>query len=59
MAEGDFGGRSRATEDEYFYKKDRELIEKMRKAAADEKARSELGYAPRTLASGLADLIAR
>ena len=42
MAEGDYGARSRATEDEYFHKKDRELIEKMRKSAADEKARSEM-----------------
>ena len=42
MSEGDYGARTRAMEDDYFYKKDRELIEKMRKAAADEKARSEM-----------------
>lgn len=42
MAERDVGARSRAAEDEYFYKKDRELIEKLRKAAAEEKARSEM-----------------
>ena len=53
MAEKDFGARSRATEDEYFYKKDRELIEKMRKAAADEKARNELAARIRINEPGL------
>ncbi len=38
MSEGDYGNRPHAMEDDYFYKKDRELIEKMRRAAADEKA---------------------
>jgi len=43
MVDGDFGGgRARAAEDDYFYKKDRELIEKFRQAAADEKTRSEM-----------------
>ena len=40
MADWDSDGRR--AEDEYFYKKDRELIQKMRKAAADETARKEL-----------------
>lgn len=35
--------RGRALEEEYFRKRDRELIEKMRQAAAAEKARGELG----------------
>lgn len=35
--------RGRALEDEYFRKRDRELIEKMRKAAAAEQARGDLG----------------
>jgi hypothetical protein len=35
--------RGRALEEEYFRKKDRELIEKMRQAAAAEQARAELG----------------
>jgi hypothetical protein len=34
--------RGRALEDEYFRKKDRELIERMQKAAAAEQARSDL-----------------
>ena len=42
MSEGDYGNRPHAMEDDYFHKKDRELIEKMRRAAADEKARSEM-----------------
>ena len=42
MSEGDYGNRPHAMEDDYFYKKDRELVEKMRRAAADEKARSEM-----------------
>ena len=41
MTDRDFGA-GRAMEDNYFHKKDRELIEKMRRAAADEKARSEM-----------------
>jgi hypothetical protein len=53
MAEGDFDDRSRATEDEYFYKTDRELIEKMRKAAADETARSEMAARIRINEPGL------
>jgi hypothetical protein len=44
MAEGDFmGDRRRASEEDYFRKKDRELIEKMRKQAADDQARREMG----------------
>jgi hypothetical protein len=44
MAEGEFlGDRRRASEDDYFRKKDRELVEKMRQAAAGEKARHEMG----------------
>ena len=35
--------RGRALEEEYFRKRDRELIEKMRQAAAAEQARGELG----------------
>lgn len=35
--------RGRSLEDAYFYKKDRELIEKIRQAAASEKVRQELG----------------
>lgn len=35
--------RGRALEDEYFRKRDRELIEKMRQAAATDQARAELG----------------
>jgi hypothetical protein len=35
--------RGRALEDEYFRKKDRELIEKLRQAASIEEARKELG----------------
>jgi len=35
--------RGRALEDEYFRRRDRELIEKMRQAAAAEHARSEMG----------------
>src|SRR5688572_3865515 len=40
MSERDFGNKS--IEDDYFYKRDRELIEKMRKAAANEQARKEM-----------------
>lgn len=44
MSEHDaFAERERALEDEYFRKKDRELIEKLRTAAAAEQARGELG----------------
>jgi hypothetical protein len=35
--------RGRSLEDEYFRKKDRELIEKLRQAAATEQARQDLG----------------
>jgi hypothetical protein len=37
-----FAERGRALEEEYFRKKDRELVEKMRKAAAADQARGEL-----------------
>lgn len=44
MAEHDgLAQRGRALEEEYFRKRDRELIEKMRKAAAADQARGELG----------------
>ena len=43
MSEGDFlDDRRRASEDDYFRKKDRELVEKMRAAAAADLAKSEL-----------------
>ena len=43
MAESDFlDDRRRASEDDYFRKKDRELVEKMRQAAAAERAKNEL-----------------
>jgi hypothetical protein len=45
-----FVDRERALEDEYFRRKDRELIEKMRKAAAADVARAEMGKR-----TGLAD----
>jgi hypothetical protein len=51
MTDRDFG--SRRSEDEYFYKKDRELIEKMRKAAADEQRRSEMAARIRINEPGL------
>jgi hypothetical protein len=35
--------RGRALEEEYFRKKDKELVERMRRAADDEKARREMG----------------
>ncbi|MBM3818197.1 MAG: hypothetical protein FJW14_04135 [Acidimicrobiia bacterium] len=38
-----FAERGRSLEEDYFRKKDRELIEKMRKAAAAEQARGEMG----------------
>jgi hypothetical protein len=44
------GGRGRALEDEYFRKRDRELADKMRQAAAAQEARQQLG-----LATGLSD----
>src|SRR5687768_16278843 len=34
---------ARSREDEYFWKKDQELIEKMRRAAAADQARREIG----------------
>ena len=44
MVEHDaFADRERALENQYFLKKDRELIEKMRRAAAAEQAQVELG----------------
>jgi len=44
MAEHDsLAERGRAIEEEYFRRKDRELIEKMRQAAAAEQARGEMG----------------
>jgi hypothetical protein len=45
-----FADRGRALEEDYFRKKDRELVEKMRRAAADESARTEMGRA-----TGLSD----
>jgi len=43
MPDGDFlDDRRRASEDDYFRKKDRELIEKMRQAAEADRARTEL-----------------
>ncbi len=43
MPEDDFlDDRRRASEDDYFRKKDRELVEKMRAAAAADRAKSEL-----------------
>lgn len=38
-----FAERGRSFEEEYFRKKDRELVEKMRQAAAAERARNEMG----------------
>jgi len=45
-----FAERGRSLEEEYFRRKDKELIEKMRKAAAAEEARIEMGKR-----TGLAD----
>jgi hypothetical protein len=45
-----FADRGRALEEEYFRKKDRELVEKMKRAAAEESARTEMGRA-----TGLSD----
>lgn len=42
MAEHPLGERGRSLEEEYFRKKDRELIEKMRRAAAAEQAQQEM-----------------
>ncbi len=43
MTEHEFlDDRRRGLEDDYFRKKDRELIEKMRRAAADERTRNEM-----------------
>ncbi len=51
MPEGDFlDDRRRASEDDYFRKKDRELVEKMRAAAAADRAKSEL-----SASTGLSD----
>jgi hypothetical protein len=38
-----FAERGRALEEEYFRKKDRELVDKMRQAAAAEQARADMG----------------
>jgi hypothetical protein len=43
MTEDALSKRGRALEDEYFRKKDRELMEKFRQAAATEQARKDLG----------------
>jgi hypothetical protein len=43
MEKDAFADRGRALEDEYFQKRDRELLDKMRKAAAAERSRTELG----------------
>ena len=51
MSEGEFlDDRRRASEDDYFRKKDRELVEKMRQAAAADRAKSEM-----TAKTGLSD----
>lgn len=51
MAEGDFlDDRRRSLEEDHFRRKDRELIEKMRQAAAAERARTDL-----TAKTGLQD----
>jgi hypothetical protein len=42
MANEEFTGDIRAREDEYFRRKDRELIDKMRQASATDRARQEL-----------------
>ena len=39
-----FAERGRSLEEDYFRKKDRELIERMRQAAASEQARAEMGH---------------
>lgn len=51
-----FTERGRALEDEYFRKKDRELIEKMRLAAAGEQARSDLAARTGLDAASVAEL---
>jgi hypothetical protein len=44
MSDSDFlDDRRRASEDDYFRKKDKELIEKMRAAAAADRAKTEMG----------------
>lgn len=43
MDKDSLGERGRALEDEYFRKKDRELVEKMRRAAEVDQARTRLG----------------
>lgn len=45
MENDHLAGRGRALEEEYFRKRDRELAEKMRQAAAAQQARRELGQA--------------
>ena len=61
MSDGEFlDDRRRASEDDYFRKKDRELIEKMRHAAAAERTASELrsktGLSDPALLASLQDL---
>ena len=43
MRDDALGRRARAFEDEYFRQKDRELVEKLRRAAAAERARRDMG----------------
>jgi hypothetical protein len=43
MADDALHRRGRALEDEYFWKKDRQLIEKLRQAGATERARRDIG----------------
>lgn len=45
MENDHLAGRGRALEEEYFRKRDRELAEKMRQAAAAQQARQDLGQA--------------
>lgn len=43
MSDDELARRGRALEDEYFRQKDRKLVEKLRQAAAAERARREMG----------------
>lgn len=45
MDKDHLGGRGRALEEEYFRKRDRELAEKLRQAAAAQQKRQEMGHA--------------
>jgi hypothetical protein len=61
MAEGNFlDDRRRASEEDHYRRKDRELIERMRQAAADEEARTQLsaktGLSDPALLNDLRDL---